>query len=315
MLLEIGAGGVVLHRRHRMHEKRAPVGLNEDSRFLEDLFDILHDRLALFGVRDSKCRIQLGIKLVRACDDTARLRGYTTILCNSDDIPENEEAHLTFLAGYGVGGIVLAASEVVPNTDLLQGLGIPFVSMDREIAALDCLAATVDTDCRSGAFQAASYLISRGHKRIAFLSGAARNSNTRTRLEGFEEVHRQAGMAVDPNLIRCGEFQHGFGRQATLALLDSTRVSAICCMSDMLAIGATVALRERGLRVPDDCAVMGFDNIYFTPLLERPLSTVDRRIFESGRIAIDALIDFLEGPDRQRSKILLEPSVVERNTA
>ena len=254
-------------------------------------------------------------ELVRACDDTARLRGYATILCNSDGIPENEEAHLTFLAGHGVDGIVLAASDVVPNAGLLRELGIPFVSMDRDIPTLDCLAATVDTDCRSGAFQSAGYLISKGHERIAFLSGSADSSNTRNRLEGFEEAHRQAGMAVDPGLVRCGEFQHSFGRQATLALLDGTRFSAICCMSDMLAIGATVALRERGLRVPHDCAVMGFDNIYLAPLLERPLSTIDRRIFESGRIAIDALIDFLEGPDRRRSEILLETSVVERETA
>jgi len=254
-------------------------------------------------------------ELVRACDDTARLRGYTTILCNSDGIAANEEAHLAFLAGHGVDGIVLAASDVVPNAGLLKGLGIPFVSMDREIAALDCLAATVDTDCRSGAFQSAAYLIGKGHRRIAFLSGSAQSANTRIRLGGFEEAHRQAGLTVDPVLVRCGEFQHSFGRQATLALLDATRFTAVCCMSDMLAIGATVALRERGLRVPDDCAVMGFDDIYLAPLLEHPLSTVDRRIFESGRIAIEALIDFLEGPDRRRSAILLETSVVVRNTA
>ena len=254
-------------------------------------------------------------ELVRACDDAARLRGYTTILCNSDGIAKNEEAHLSFLAGHGVDGIVLSASDVVPNADLLRGLGIPFVSMDREIPMLDCLAATVDTDCRGGAFQSASYLIGKGHKRIAFLSGSAESSNTRLRLEGFREAHRQAGIAVDPELVRCGEFQHSFGHQATLALLAGTRFSAICCMSDMLALGATVALRESGLRVPDDCAVMGFDNIYLAPLLDRPLSTIDRRIFESGRIAIDALVGFLDGPERQRSAIVLETSVVERKTA
>jgi LacI family transcriptional regulator len=83
----------------------------------------------------------------------------------------------------------------------------------------------------------------------------------------------------------------------------------------MLAIGATVALRERGFRVPADCAVMGFDNVYLAPLLDRALSTVDRRIFESGRIAIEALIGFLEDPDPQRTAILLETTVVARETA
>ncbi|TPI30535.1 LacI family transcriptional regulator [Mesorhizobium sp. B3-1-9] len=254
-------------------------------------------------------------ELVRACDDAARQRGYTTILCNSDGIPDKEEAHLAFLAGHGVDGIVLAASGVIPNAGLLRGLNIPFVSMDREVPELDCLAATVDTDYRNGAFQSAGYLIAKGHTRIVFLSGSAESSNTRIRLAGFEEAHRQAGIAVDRDLVRCGEFQHSFGRQATRELLESTRFSAICCMSDMLAIGATVALREKGLVVPDDCAVMGFDNIYLAPLLERPLSTIDRRIFEAGTIAIDALVDFLEGPDRRRAAIVMEPSVVERKTA
>lgn len=253
-------------------------------------------------------------ELVRACDDAARLRGYNTILCNSDGENEKEALHLTFLAGHGVDGIVLAASGVIPDARLLKGLDIPFVSMDREIAPMERLAATIDTDYRSGAFQSAMHLIRKGHRRIAFLSGQADSLNTRIRLAGFEAAHREAGIAVDPLLMECGVFQHSFGHQATQTLLDRTTFSAICCMSDMLAIGATVALRERRIRVPDDCAVMGFDNIYLTALLEQPLSTIDRRISESGQAAINALIDVLDDPERPRSTIVLEPTLVERKT-
>jgi LacI family transcriptional regulator len=86
-------------------------------------------------------------------------------------------------------------------------------------------------------------------------------------------------------------------------------------MSDMLAMGATVALRERGLSVPDDCAVMGFDNIYLAPLLVRPLSTIERRIAESGEMAIGALIDFLTDPARPRRMVMIEPTLMVRETA
>ncbi len=253
-------------------------------------------------------------ELVRACDDAARLRGYTTLVCNTGGVAEIEASHLTAFAGHRVDGLLLAASDVIPDIGLLGALHIPVVCMDREIGPVAELVATVDTDYRSGAFDSTRHLIDRGHTRIAFLSGAAHRSNTQIRLAGYRQALEEAGIAFDPDLIRCKEFQHRFGREATLDLLDTTQFTAICCMNDMLAIGAMVALRERGLRVPEDCAVIGFDNIYLAPLLEHPLSTVDRRIAHSGRVATDALIDFLEDPERKGAAITITPEVVSRTT-
>lgn len=254
-------------------------------------------------------------ELVRACDEAARERGYSTILCNSESDPEKEAAHLTFLASHGVDGIVLAASDLIPDASLLERLKIPFISMDREIPDLDCLAGRVDTDYETGAYLSATHLIKKGHSRIAFISGSPTASNTKIRRAGYERAHKDAGLPVDPALIECGAFNHRFGLVATRALLDRTRFSAISCMSDMLAMGATTALRERGLSVPDDCAVVGFDNIYIAPLLVRPLSTIERRISESGALAIDALIDFLNDPSRPGKKAIIEPTMLERETA
>ena len=253
-------------------------------------------------------------ELVRACDVAARERGYSTILCNSDSDPEKEAAHLTFLASHGVDGIVMAASDLIPDAGLLERLRIPLISMDREIPELDCLAARIDTDYETGAFLSASHLIGAGHKRIAFVSGNPLASNTKIRRAGYERAHREAGLPIDPDLIECGAFNHRFGLMATRTLLDRTSFSAMCCMSDMLAMGATVALRERGLGVPEDCAVMGFDNIYIAPLLVRPLSTVERRISEAGQLAVDALIDFLDDPTQPRRTVLMEPTVILRET-
>jgi LacI family transcriptional regulator len=254
-------------------------------------------------------------ELVRACDDAARSRGYTTLVCNSEGESAIEEAHLSFLAGHRVDGVLLAASDVTPNAELLSILRLPVVCMDREIGAIPQLVATVDTDYCSGAYQSTCHLIEKGHTRIAFLSGAPDRSNTRMRLAGYRNALQEAGISFDPDLVKCKEFQHRFGRIATLELLDQVQFSAICCMNDMLAIGAMVALRERGLRVPEDCAVMGFDNIYLSPLLEHPLSTMDRQITYAGRAATNALIDFLEGSNRERTAITISPAVVIRTTA
>ncbi|MDX8461324.1 LacI family DNA-binding transcriptional regulator [Mesorhizobium humile] len=253
-------------------------------------------------------------ELVRACDQAARERGYSTILCNSDSDPAKETSHLTFLASHGVDGIVLAASDLIPDARLLEKLRIPLVSMDREVPDLDCLAARIDTDYETGAYLSASHLIRNGHRRIAFVSGNPLASNTRIRRAGFERAHCEAGLPVDPDLIECGAFNHRFGLMATRTLLDRTRFTAMCCMSDMLAMGAMVGLREHGLSVPDDCAVMGFDNIYIAPLLVRPLSTIERRISEAGSLAIGAMIDFLDDPERPRRTVLMEPTVILRET-
>jgi LacI family transcriptional regulator len=253
-------------------------------------------------------------ELVRSCDDAARLRGYTTLVCNSEGVAEIETAHLSSFGGHRVDGILLAASDVIPDVTLLDALRIPVVCMDREIGPTAQLVATIDTDYRSGAFLATRHMIEKGHTRIAFLSGAPHRSNTQIRLLGYKDALRDAGIPFDPQLIRCKEFQHRFGYQATLDLVDETPFSAICCMNDMLAIGAMVALRERGLRVPDDCAVIGFDNIYLAPLLEHPLSTVDRCIGLAGRLAANALMDFLDDADRRGAAITITPTVVSRST-
>jgi LacI family transcriptional regulator len=253
-------------------------------------------------------------ELVRACDDAARSRGYSTIVCNSDDDPSKEGASLDFLSGHGVDGIVLAVSAIAPDPKQLDSLGVPIATMDRDIPELECVVATVDTAYLTGAYLSARHLIDGGHKRIAFLSGSAEASNTRARLAGFRKAHEEAGLMVDPALILCGEFQHSFGYEGTLGLLGQTEFTALCCMSDMLAIGACAALRERGKTIPSDCAVMGFDNIYLAGLLERPLSTVDRRIFESGQTAVNALIDYLGDPSRQRVSVIIEPTILERAT-
>lgn len=254
-------------------------------------------------------------ELVRSCDDAARKRGYATILCNSDSDAAKEVAHLNFLASRGVDGIVLAASDLRPDARLLETLAIPAIAMDRDVRDLDCIAARIDTDYEQGAFLAAAHLLSRGHRRIAFISGPLSAPNTRMRLRGYQRAHADYGIPFDQSLIECGEFSHGFGVFATNELLGRTHFSAISCMSDMLALGAMAALRQAGRKVPEDCAVIGFDNIYIAALIARPLSTIERQISESGHIAINALIDRLENPEKPRQTVLMEPSLALRETA
>lgn len=253
-------------------------------------------------------------ELVRACDVAARERGYSTILCNSDSEPETERSHLSYLASHGADGFILAASDVIPDAKQLKTLNIPFVAMDREIPDLDCLAARVDTDYEAGAYLSARHLIGKGHKRIAFISGDPLALNTRIRRAGYDRAHREAGLPVDPQLIECGGFDHQFGLAAVRTLLDRAQFTAVSCMTDVLAMGATAALRERGLRVPDDCAVMGFDNIYIAPLLAPQLSTIDRSISKAGAAATDVLIDFLADRKRPRQTVVMEPAVIQRET-
>jgi LacI family transcriptional regulator len=235
-------------------------------------------------------------------------------VCNSDDDPKREREQIEFLASQRAEGIILSAGSVVPDIDFLRSLGTHIACIDREIEAAEWMSATIVTDYRGGAFAAAQHLIARGHRRIAFLGGAREHFNVRERMAGFELAHREIGIAVDPELVACGSFQHGFGLESTRRLLRQTTFSAICCMSDILAMGACAALREIGKSVPDDCAVIGFDNTFLAPLLQQPLSSVDRRLEESAHLAIAAIVGSIENPDLVCQRHMLHTAVVARQT-
>ena len=154
-------------------------------------------------------------------------------------------------------------------------------------------------------------LLRAGHRRLAFLDGPTEYMACRLRQEGFEHALREAGVA--PLAITSGPFSSEYGFREAARLLEAPeRPTAIMCGSDLIAAGCLAAIRERGLRVPQDVAVTGFDDDRLAPVMSPPLTSVRMPIRDLGVLAVELLLALIEGHPIERPTHLLETTVVMR---
>ncbi|MFO7683267.1 MAG: LacI family DNA-binding transcriptional regulator [Chloroflexota bacterium] len=154
---------------------------------------------------------------------------------------------------------------------------------------------TVTGDNFTGGRLAAEHLLSLGKQKIAFLGGPAEEQEVRLRFKGFDSALKLAGLAVDPKRVVYGDYSSEAGTKMMFKLLDQNPgLDAVFTNSDLVAIGAINAIRERGLRVPEDVSVIGYDDISLAQYCNPPLTTIHQNITESGRLLVQNLIQYLE---------------------
>jgi len=170
-------------------------------------------------------------------------------------------------------------------------------------------------DDEQGGFIAAKYLLSLGHTSIVIILGPENEASTRDRLTGFQKALRDENLEVDQKLIMNGDWTAESGKAAIDKLLSyGVPFSAIFALNDWMAIGALQALKEAGLRVPQDVSVIGFDGLPITAYIDPPLTTIKQPIEQFGRLAVKTLIEAIQKPDFHPEVIRLSPSLVIRKT-
>lgn len=253
--------------------------------------------------------------LVRAVEDAAAARGYNVILCDTDEDAGRERAVISVLLERQVDGLILCASRV-PERHLraLAGDGIPLMLVNR-VVGHPRIAAVV-ADGVAGGRMATGHLLALGHRRIAYLAGPRASFSHRSRLRGYRQALAAKGIAPDPALIVGGRATMAAGREAMAALLDLRRPpTAVFAFDDLMAIGAMEELRRRGMRVPEDVAVAGFDDIDLAAFVDPPLTTVAQPKAEMGRLAADRLLDMIETGRPPKDRIVtLTPALVVRRS-
>jgi LacI family transcriptional regulator len=212
-----------------------------------------------------------------------------------------------------LGGTLIDAAIVVTPTVTIPGANVPVVSVDPNTESDGV--STVDCANKEGARAATEYLISLGHTRIAHISGRSDLASSHLREEGYREALAAAGIPVDENLVRYGAYRSTLGRVEALNLLDLDQPpTAIFAANDLSAFGALKAAEEKGLSVPDDLSVMGFDGIpeaaYSTP----PLTTIAQPLHEMGAAAVDVILARLAGQDAPVHSLLPTHLVVREST-
>jgi DNA-binding LacI/PurR family transcriptional regulator len=237
------------------------------------------------------------VSLARGVEDICSRNGYSLILCNTDEDPERERLYLETMRAEYVAGIILAStSETGHDLRLLEG--IPVVALDRLIKdiALD----TVVTDNVNGAKQAVQHLLSLGHRRIGIICGQQKITTSFERRLGYEQALQEFGLAVDSDLIRYADLRRSSeGQQQAMDLLRlPDPPTAIFTTGTMFVLGTLSAIREMGLRIPQDVALVTFDEIPWGKLLNPSLTTVPQPTYELGQTAAEMLMARIADPER-----------------
>nr|BBH88183.1 LacI family transcriptional regulator [Thermosporothrix sp. COM3] len=277
--------------------------------------------LGLFDESNGLSLTQLGltahyfyIDMLRYIEQEAMAQGYDLLLPSrpKGTYPEN---YIRSLRTRRVAGAVMLAVGVEdPRVHALLQAGIPTVFLDT--MGLGSSAVYVRSDHLDGARQVTEHLLSLGHRRIAFLPGPAGNMVAMERLLGGQQAMARAGIAVDPGLIFSSGWNVEEAYQAVCHLLEQRRDwTALVAGSDLMALGALRALHERGLRVPDDVSLTGFDDVVLSQYMTPPLTTVRQDRARMGKEAVQRLVALIEGKEHVAPLIVPTQLVVRASTA
>lgn len=167
-----------------------------------------------------------------------------------------------------------------------------------------------------GGQAATAHLIAQGHRRIGFINGESWQEAAEDRFKGYRRALATADLPFDPALVRNGDWMSGSGFEHTLSLMQEARPpTAIFCANDLMAVGAIEALRQLGLRVPEDVSVMGYDDQEISRHTHPPLTTMVLPNYDMGRTAVELLLDSIDGTGNSRRQLLkVDCPLVERDS-
>jgi DNA-binding LacI/PurR family transcriptional regulator len=251
-------------------------------------------------------------EMARAIEDAGFAAGYSVVLCNSDRSIEKEAAYVEVLLAKQVDGIILASANAQPATiDLIRGAGVPLLLIPGELGDFDVDILMTD-DLAAGRI-AAGHLLALGHTRIACITGPRTTSASAGRVAGFEQVLAEHGLTLVASAR--GDFQAERGRDAMAELLDfGAAFTAVFAANDLTAIGAMQTLHQRGLRIPDDISIIGFDNMRLSELVIPALTTIAHSLADIGPRSIELLMARIADPAAPPVRSLLPASLVVRES-
>ena len=258
-------------------------------------------------------------ELARGIEDAARSLGYNIILCCTNFDISLEKQYIDMLRSRGVDGIIFTSAHIHdPNITRLVRDHFPLVLVNRRVYGdpmMDYIDYVVVGNAKGG-FLAVEHLIKMGHKRIGVISGSRGSSPAVERLEGARRAFTEYGLDPGELLVLEGDFLKSSGYEAAREFLAAgDPPSAIFGINDYMALGALEAVLDSGLRVPEDIALIGFNDIEFTSLKAIDLTTIGQKKYEMGSIAVHTLLERIEGGDRDKARqITLEPDLIIRRS-
>ncbi|HZG94510.1 MAG TPA: substrate-binding domain-containing protein [Mycobacteriales bacterium] len=257
--------------------------------------------------------------VARGAEDTANAAGLAVILCNSDDQAAKEDSYLDLLEQQRVQGILITPVDAgSARLESVRGRGTPIVLLDQH--ARSTAQCSVAVDDLLGGELAMQHLLERGHERAAFVGGPLSLRQVSDRLDGARAAIAASGRQADRlHVIETAALNVASGRQAGEQIAGRaprSRPTAVFCANDLLALGVLQEMTRRGIRVPRDVAIVGYDDIEFAAAAAVPLSSVRQPRHQLGRTAAEMVIE--EASDNgthEHRQVVFEPELVIRESS
>jgi DNA-binding LacI/PurR family transcriptional regulator len=254
-------------------------------------------------------------ELARNIEDRSQELGYNVVICNTDNRIDKESEYLTFLQQKGVDGILLATGLAHPQSlELLLERKLPITLLAREVpqTAIN----TVLVDDFMGGYLATSHLLQYGHRDIAIILESMEFASSRQRLKGYRSALEEFQCPYREDRVTVSDFTIADGVEAAGRLLDrEDPPTAVFACNDLLAIGTIQAARSRGISVPAQLSVVGFDNTFLAGVIDPALTTVGQPIRELGRQAVNLLQKQMVDDKAAKQRVVLLPELVVRSSS
>jgi LacI family transcriptional regulator len=244
-------------------------------------------------------------------EEVLMAENYAPIFVSSHWSEEQEMRCISFLEGRRVDGIIILTACLPDNVLVEVANRTPMVVTDRNLNSDRLI--SLNFDNYSGAKMATEHLIELGHSRIAFIKGTPSHSDAIERFRGYRAALKTRGIPYDAKLVVQGHFTEGGGEQAVRQLCNSgIKFSSIFAANDQMAYGASFALYQHGLKVPDDISLVGFDNLRTSDFTLPPLTTIKHSIYEIGKISAKAMIQLIG--KKVPSTVTPAPELIKRSS-
>lgn len=278
----------------------------------------LRSRGRLVGLVTADLTNPIFAAFVQTIETTLGRSGYACVVCSQLPGGCNEGEQIELLVNHGVSGIIFVSgqhSDASASHEYYRQLSQRRLPMSLINGSNDgIVAASVRCDDEAAAILAVDHLLALGHRRVGLAVGPERYTPTQGKIAGYREAIQRASLnPTTAEFIECAHFTVEGGQLATLRLLDRG-CTAVVCGSDLMALGAIRAIRARGLRVPADVCVIGFDDSPLLAFTDPPLTTVWQPVRAMAEAAVRALIDAMQGQSASRTEYVFRPELVVRES-
>ena len=249
-------------------------------------------------------------ELLSSIEYTARQNGYHLLLSGT----EEDQSYLNVAQNRGVDGIIIVGTYPGENLNELKRIGVPIVLVDSYVKDPDFH--TIGIEDKEGARMATRYLIGKGHRRIAFISGSIRENGVNIkRYQGYCDALKEAGLEVDESAVYSGTVDYEYGLTAAAQYAERGRKqTAAFVTADVITMGLIKGLQQNHIRIPEDVSIVSFDDVYLARMAHPALTTIHQDIGEKGRQAVQLVLDAAKSNEHHHTECILPLSLVERES-